>query len=688
MQVIPATNQSKTKKRFKHQILLDPTKVRVNLYSSLDKTLVLWQAKGLQTTICFLRPRSSASAVEWYTFLRGVLGSHRPRILYINIPDLSVSLRLDNPFEELESSEALQQAADGDEAAIAKTMQAERAVASKIIERCLAMLAQNHEFDDVLKMWAQKARIGLAWKRYDRLEWVHGVNQHKMYGTMALQRTHELELRPKQHYPVVVKMTNGESMTEPAPVEGFLIRLTSQKGNDQKFGKLFYKRLYFTTHNNCLMFLRPAKAQPPPPPKMPMKDNSKIPSASQIAEKIPLIYAVNPFPMLDGTVAWLAGTANDVADRKKHDQDAHDEAERNAQSLLDCDGFINLCNVVEVRNVTRGATPADDVVDQGPEVDFDADVEDTHHDDGSTKEFDDDRTFELLMRNGLVVRLQAYSKATKKEWIKRLRALAKYWTQRTSQDMTLFKAVRQQNLDTLNIDMQAEAWVGQFAHKWEVTKSFASSELYNLCGISNCRAIHRSGILFRKPRVHGTFSRNHVILCHGHLLIFKDTMRKATGKTVAHIHHERIASIDLRDCYLYSGLITANDLLYQNRTFDNNRPGNDALPRMYLEDGWASADDDAMTTFVLWHGQRKGWFRASEDDVKEEQKKKKQESGGVGGKRNKLKRVSQLGATGRAIVFKARSRAERDHWVLGIETEIERLTQVEEVRVVGEEQGS
>ena len=355
--------------------------------------------------ICFLRPHSSASAVEWYTFLRGVLGWNRARSLLINIPDLSVSLRLDNPFEALESSEALQQAAEGDEAAIAQTMQAERAVASKIIDRCLTMLSQSGEWDDILKTWAQKDRVGLAWKRYDRLEWVHGVNEHKMYGTMALQRTHELELRPKQHYPMSVKIANGESMTEPAPIEGFLIRLTSQKGHDQKFGKLFFKRLYFTTHSNYLLFLRPAKAQPPPPPKMPMKENSKIPSSKQIAEKIPLIYAVNPFPLLDGNIAWLANDSTNAADRQRHDQDAHDEAERNARSLLDCDGFINMCDIVEVRNMVRGATPADDAVDEGSDVDFDAEVEDSHHDDGTTKGFDDDRTFELLMRNGLVVRL-------------------------------------------------------------------------------------------------------------------------------------------------------------------------------------------------------------------------------------------------------------------------------------------
>ncbi|GAB7354664.1 hypothetical protein MBLNU459_g5091t1 [Dothideomycetes sp. NU459] len=682
--VIPATNESETKKRPAHQILLSPAHARVNLYSALDKTVVLWKPKDFRTPISFLRPRSSASAVEWYSFLRGVLGQHRARTLQINIPDLSVSLRLDNPFELLESSTQISQAAEGNEEAMAQAVKEEQAIAGKIIDRCMAMLFQSKEWGDVLKEWNTNNRIGLAWKRYDRLEWVHGANERKMYGTIALQRTHDLELRPKQHYPQSITTPSGDSMTEPPPVEGFLIRLTSQKGSDQKFGKLFYKRLYFATHNQHLLFLRPAKAAPPPPPKMPMTENSKIPSTKQIAGKIPLIYAVNPFPVHENKVAWLSQSDSNPADLQRHDLDALDEADRNVHMLLNCDGFIDLCDVVKVRKVQRGAVPADEVVDEGSDVDFDIEVTDSHNDDGTTKEMDDDRTFELLMRNGLVVRLQAFSKATKKEWMKRLRALSKYWLRRTAHDLELFKSVRRQNLSALNIDERAEGFVGSFARKWEVTKSFASPELYNMCGISSCRTIHRSGILFRKPRIHRTFSRCRVILCHGHLVIFEDTLRKSTGKKLEHIHHERIASIDLKDCYLYSGLITEDDLLYQNQTFDSNMPSNHALPRMYLEDGWTSTDEDAMTCFVIWHGQKKGWFRGSKevDDVKDDQKSK---SKGQQNRGKTLKRVSQLGVTGRSIVFRARSRAERDHWVLGIETEIERLAQSEEVRVVGED---
>ncbi|GAB7337242.1 hypothetical protein MBLNU457_g2615t1 [Dothideomycetes sp. NU457] len=679
--VIPATSQSKVKKRFKHEILLDRTNVKVNLYSSLDKTIVLWMPKGPRTDIYFLNCRSSTSAVEWFHFLRQCLGLRRDRTIQVNIPDLSACIRLDNPFDTLNDPELLAKAADGDEEALAVAMKNESAIGAIIVERCLQMLNNNKEWSSVLKTWAGNDRIGLAWKRYDRLEWVHGTQERKMYGSMAMLRTHDLELRQKEHYPMRVKSRRGHLIDEPPPVEGFLIRLTSQKGAHQKLGKLFYKRLYFTSQNQYLLFLRPTKTKPPPPPKMPMSANSKIPSSKQIAEKIPLIFAVNPYPLENDTISWLRPHHGPSHAHSEHDTDAADEADRNSQAVLDCDGFINMCDIVKIRKVKRGATPADQRLDEGEEVDFDIEVPNTLGDDGETSEMDDHRTFEVVLKNNLVIRLQAFNKDTKKEWMRRLRDLVKYWTLRVTADTDLFKSVRRQNLTALNIDERAEAYIGQFANKWEVTKSFASASLYHMCGISSCRTVINSGVLYRKPRLHATFTKCHVLLAQGHLIIFRDTLRTAAGRREAHIHHDRIASIDLRDCYLYSGLITENDLLYQNRTFDANAPGNTALPRVFLEDHWTSTDEDAMATFVLWHGQSKSWFKSEVDDVRAaEATRDKDAQREAGGRRvrTKLKRVNQLGVKGRSVVFKARSRAERDHWVTSISTEIERLVAQEQ----------
>ncbi|KAI4092158.1 MAG: hypothetical protein LQ344_003641 [Seirophora lacunosa] len=665
--VIPAMEDDGTTKRCTHEIPLLKKTTNVNLYSSLDKTLVIWIPWKGGAKMFILRPRSSSSSVEWYTFIRNALGWTRPQNLQVHVPDLGVTLNIADPFSHVEAARKAVSASAGDEAALIKTMKAEEAVASIIIQRCVAMIEGSTEWAEVVENWLEHEKMGLAWKRYDRLEWVHGANEQKMYGTMAMQKSHALELRPKKHYPTSVKSPSQSSMEEPAPIEGFLIRLTSQRGRVQRLGKMFFKRLYFFTHNRYLCYCRPAKAVPPPPPKESLGMTSKIPTAAEIVDKTPLIYTVDPYPIKDGKIEWLSqGTAASIA---RADEEAYTEAGRRTNSLLDAEGYINMCHIVKVRMVQRGSTPADATVDQGSDVDFHRAVSDSRRDDGKTDEFDDERTFELVMRNGLVVRLQAFNKNTKKEWMIRMRKLVAYWKLRTADDMTLLKSVRQTNLDKLDIDEEMEAHLGQFAEKWEVSRAIASPQLFNICGISCCRAITMSGTLYRKPRKHTTFLKCGVILCHGHLLIFHGTLRERTGKEVPHIQHERQAAIDLRDCYIYSGLVTEGDLLYQNRTFDSNHPGHNALPRVYLEDGWTSTDEDTMTCFVIWQATRKSFFKAREGDD--------------GGKaRQRLRYVSRLGVPGRGMVFKARSRAERDHWVMSVGTEIERLQQGEEVRVV------
>ncbi|TKA30029.1 hypothetical protein B0A50_02748 [Salinomyces thailandicus] len=697
-------NVGTAKSRAKVQILLSPKRARVNLFSSLDKTLTVWTTMNSRTTIYYLRPQTGATSVEWFTFLRNALGAKRAQTLQINVPDLSVSLRLDDPFRALEASRTLAEAAEGDDDALTRAFNEERGAAGAIVSRCIDMLKQSPEWTDILKAWAKHGRVGLAWKRYDRLEWVHGAVEEKMFGTIAMAQTHDMELRPKNHYPIKAKTQKGDTLEEPAPVEGFLIRLTSQKGQERRLGKLLFKRLYFTTHNNYLLFTRPARATPPPAPKMRSQESGNVPSSQELAEQIPLTYDVSPYPLDEEKhVSWLDSQGPDSAnDQRVFNEEAKTEADRNANMLLSCDGFVNMVDVRRVRQMQRGATPADDHIEEGSDVDFDMPhseiTQDHMHDDGQTSEIDDSRCFELLMKNGLVIRLQAYDQRSRNEWMRRLAQLVKYWKARVREDMNLFKFVRQQNLEALQIDERAEAMVGSFAYKWEVSQSFASPVMYHMCGIAQCRAIHLSGVLFRKPRRHTTFTRCHVILSQGHLLIFQDTLRTRSGQKLVHIHHERIASIDLKGCYIYSGLLTEEDLLYQNKTFDSNQPGHHALARIFLEDGWTSTDEDAMTTFVIWHAKSKSWFRSSHfvDDVRTKQSsdernaRREEREGkwmGKGRTKTKLERVSKLGTTGRSVVFKARSRAERDQWVSAIQVEIERLTaqeqaQGEEVRMI------
>ncbi|KAJ9605406.1 hypothetical protein H2200_010063 [Cladophialophora chaetospira] len=675
--VIPEIDDGRTKKKPKHEIKLDPQTARANLYSSLDKTVVIWHPYKKGTRIMVMRPSSTAHSVEWYTFLRDALGWHRPTILQVNVPDLDVTLRLERPFDGLEAA-GLE--ATDEETALAQTVAAEKAISGKIISQCLEMLAGDPEWSNVLKVWSETAKMGLAWKRYDRLEWIYGANEQKMYGTMAMARSHDLELRPKQHYPTTTYGRKGVSHEEPAPVEGFLIRLTSQKGIHKRMGKAFFKRLYFSTQNQFLLFNRPSKTTPPHPPRLATIGGSNVPSAHEIVEKTPLMYDIEPYKLHNGEISWLSSGNQDSLHR--HERDAVEEARRNLANILDADGYVNMCNIRKVRTIKWGASPIDEGLETGSssDVDFHQDVPNSRREDGTTKEIDDDRVFELLLDNGLVIRLQAYSMQTRDEWIHRLRKLVKYWKLRMSSDMDTFKSIRKANLEQLNVDEQMEAIIGQFAKKWEVSRSEASPQLYNMCGISSCRSITMSGSLFLKKRRRATFHRCQVILSGGKLLIFQSALRKTTGEQVRFIHQEKQQEVDLKDCYVYSGLIVEDDLLYTNRTFDANHPGLASLPRVYLEDGWTSADVDVMTCFVVWMNRKKGWFRTA--GAAEQSSRSATGSGSEDGKsrgrtRAKLKRVGQLGVPGRGMVFKCRSRAERDHWVLSVASEIEKVVQEE-----------
>ncbi|TID26372.1 hypothetical protein E6O75_ATG00865 [Venturia nashicola] len=675
--VIPAVENSKTRKKPVREIPLGKGHARVNLYSSLDKTVVLWVPDKRGTRIGYLRPRTISEGVEWLTFLRGILGVVRPTELLVNVPDLSINLRLEDPFKVLDHH-INGDGSEDDDTLASQAVAKEQVVAQRIIKDCLDMLRDSPQYADIIEAWTSEHRIGLAWKRYDRLEWIHGVNERKMYGSMAMIRTHELELRPKLHYATNVETKKGKDLQEPSPVEGFLIRMTSQKGAHQRLGRRFNKKLYFHTHDQYLFFSQPSKADPPPPPSFDGSRNDGVPETSDIVNHVPLIYAVNPYPLKDGQIMWLSASES-RAHKLHHDANAMDEFRRKINNLNSCEGVIDLCNVKKIRKVHPEAQIADLPADDDSDSETEDDAEDDVEDDDESVDNVYDKSFEIVLKNGLLLRLQAYDKQTKKEWKQRLRALVKYWRNRHISDMELLKDVRKENLNRLQIDEETEAVIGQFAKKWEVTKSVASAELYNMCGISCCRAIHMSGPLYRKPRLHSVFTATQCVLVSGKLMLFATTLRTKTGRPLKNIHQDKMDVIDLKECYLYSGLLTENDLLYQNQTFDANNPGHHALPRMWMDDEWTSRDEDVMSCFVIWRPLNKGWFRTPKMDQDAESS---EESGVEGsGKKARLKRVSQLGTTGRSIVFKARSRVERDRWVLAIATEIERLGGGEDVRI-------
>lgn len=653
---VPAIDRKHVSSHSTLNIPLTPRSTHVNLYSSLDKSLVVWHPRKQYTLIYILRPRCPSSSVEWYTFLRKALGWTRPEALHIVVPAIGVTLTIENAFDKIERRIAESDGNEQDGAIIKE----EKAIAGDLINKSMDMLRKCHQWDDLLDKWLREERIGLAWRKYDRLEWIHGINEQRMYGTIGMQRTHVLELRPKIHYPTEIVIPSGGKMVEPAPVEGFLVRLSRGAGQHRQYKNLYFaKRYYWSVHDHLLCFCRPARALPPPPPKLPVHEGV-VPPTSQIIDKIPVIYGVAPYQLDDkSNIQWLNSGNSEFLER--HDLNAYHEAERKVNTLLRAEGFIDLTKVQRVDLIRKDAADEDTSVNPVAEATGDSPVtspDPTWQDTAPASEDSifHEKVFRLILANGLDVKFQTHDKQTRDEWVTRLRDLVVYWKSRDSLDMTLVRRTRNENLKDLHIDEEMEALIGQHARKWEVSQANVCPELYHTCGLSSCRAITMFGTLYRKPQKHSTFTRFHVVLCHGELLLFDSTPRSKSGKPIPHIHHERHSSVSLQDCFIYSGMITAGDLIYEKQMYDPNGPVRHALPRIYV-DGLTSQDEDKMLCFVLWQGRRRG-LRAGKDGEGNEGWTVKERLG-VGG--------------GKALVFKAPTRVHRDVWVMNISLEIERL---------------
>lgn len=437
----------KSPKSAYYEIPMNRKTTKVNLYSALDKTWAIWHPHKRGTRIYILRPRSSAHAMEWYTFIRQTLGWHRPTSLLINVPDLDISVIFENPFGRTPVDNE-------------KSRGKETLVAESIVAHCIHVLKSRSEWSEVLDRWSKTSKMGLAWKRFDRLEWIHGSNEEHMYGTIGMQTSHDLELRPKHHYPSMIK-TDGEEEEEPAPIEGFLVRLTSQQGVQQRLGKEFSKRQYYFSQDRFLCFCKPAKALPPHPPDTDYADTT-IPTYQEIFERNPLQYDILPYPVQEGDIAWLASGNADFL--RQRDEEAIAQFGRNIANLQNAEGLIDLCQVNDVR------------------ISRDSNGLGADNDTGESR-------FELVLSNDLVVRFKTYNDETRNEWIKRLSALVRYWKNRVKADAEELKTIRQHNLEILNIDERMESLFGQFASKWEVRRAEASPYLYNMCHLSGCRSI-------------------------------------------------------------------------------------------------------------------------------------------------------------------------------------------------------
>lgn len=607
-----------------------------NFYSTLDKTIALW-SKNMKkdeqrgSLIYIFRTHSSRTALRWFAFFAGISGVTTDRYVSVKVPDLGVNAIVDLPWEKAKKLANKKAEPAVPYHVVAKFYSAPDHLGSYLVHQVMSALYKVDSFREYIETnWKDRLKVGFAWRRYDRLEWLLDIGESELHSLWSMAQTHDIELRPKFPASITIACNDGTIMEEPTPVEGFISRITYWGGGATKT-KAFTKRTYLHSHSNLLFFTRPMRAIPPPPDvelgDMTAAHEQRL---KNLANRIPLIYEIAPFRVdeVDGQVEWLKENISG-SEVEKHDQAALYEMQRRVAMVARSDEFMDMADIKQVK-ASSEIFRHDGIIDyreiQGSEFDV---------------EFD----------SGDVLHLKAHNKETRDVWIQQLNQLSKYWKTRKKQDIQRLKNIREINIKSLHVDEDTEPFIGDTITKWEADRSLVDFYTYNVSPQSWSRSIQMSGQLFHKPQRHASFRSYHAVLYHDELVLFTPYHRGMRGGIKPQVNYRRVETIPLADAYVYSGPITSGDLLDRDRSFDQENPGRHALPRVY-PDGWKSSEEEVLRCFVLWVGKKRTLLKVSRKG------------------KSSTKLVNRLGVGGTSLVFMTRSRQERDIWVSALNSVI------------------
>ncbi|KAF9007668.1 hypothetical protein BDZ89DRAFT_965606 [Hymenopellis radicata] len=259
------------------------------------------------------------------------------------------------------------------------------------------------------------------------------------------------------------------------------------------------------------------------------------------------------------------------------------------------------------------------------------------------------RSFELLLTSGHVVRFEVgfilnrcHSCKHALEWIERLRALVAYWTLRhkcdAREEMEVSSARRPRLTPRHHIHVLDED-LPPFPPPDPAAPLPALSTMYNWCVLEGCKPIIRGGKVHMRRGLYGQYKMAQMFLIAGHLVMFRI-------KPTTALHLTMKKRISLVDAYVCSGYFAA--LALPGGQYD---PEVNSAPRHY-QDGLETDDPEEDMLFMVWYHKK---AKASAE-------------------------VPALSAKRKLVVFRTRSKLERDSWCWALNTEIERISRGQRAR--------
>lgn len=604
-------------KKLAFLIPLTSSRTNVSLYSFADLTFCVHcppipvddprlKARvlfGLKegTNVFIFKVKSRTRAEDWLWHLWRHFRCRIPPSVEISYPTTNTHLKIDVPLGDVANLDRAYEVFSVDN--ILET------VRQSVISACGVPGIVFFDWNSIRQDLQGGKRLALAWRLEDQLEWiwqptdVQGNDRRwSILCGLSLKQGRKLphlEIRTVDHFREFIRLPDGMRMEEPPDVEGYLDRIKTQ-GQRQ--------HIYVSTHDGNLFALSPNDANPPAPPSTHLSHIvDGLTNVDQYAEGI-----------------------------------FRNEIERGVTQIRSAYGVMDLRNIQSVRAVLPEAQQGE----QDSDLLIDADEGGVE---GLAKAQDPlrlrlQRSFEIVLVSGPVIRLEAYSVRNCREWIDKLRALVTYWTQRHREDAKLeidiSDVINQRPQLTPRLPKRNNDNGGSTPPEapWDLAASLPSlTSLYRWCALSDCKGVIKSGRVFMRRGFRGQYKMSQLVLVSGHLIQFQ-VRRSST------LHRRHWRDISLLDAYIYSGYLATLALPREELNYGDPTP-----PRRYC-DGLEVDEPLEDVLFMLWY------------------RKTRTSTGG-----SQASQVPPPSAKFKTVVFKTRNKVERNAWCWALGCEIEKV---------------
>ncbi|KAI8337422.1 hypothetical protein BC941DRAFT_36372 [Chlamydoabsidia padenii] len=428
--------------------------------------------------------------------------------------------------------------------------------------------------------------FSLCWTRKDRAEWIfwntsvdRTCRSDSIFCPQLIEKSHQLELRPAQHTPHTIVLNDNTSLQEPPPCEGFLTMMTDFEGRRLK---PWAPQHYYFASFGRLLFVIPSDKAIVPDSKNFANMSSIDPDATGLGsfymdwvENDPWVNMVTPFALTGGQL---------------------DEIDRRTRLMTAAFGYIDLTQLAYIqRSTDQHYHDLSGDVSSGLHADPSSSSSLLQHHNGEPMDSSRQQlhSMELVMKNGITIRLKAYSSDTCDLWITCISNLMLY-------SNASVEATR--DATTYSPDKEAPTVPSSVGE----SSVSIDTRIWSLCLYTQCHEVAKSGILYIQSK--GAFSQKHFVLTVDGQLHYFNVYKRAgdNGKPIRTGLHDRKGILELTGAYVYSGLVSslANK---QSPLLD--------LPLRLFDDGVTTNDSNEDCLFTIWIPKRRRVYSTRRQNI-------------------------------------------------------------------------